>query len=140
MSYCTVADLVVRFGEREMINLSSPGQTQVDAIVLNKAIADASAEIDGYVSSRYQLPLTPVPTVLTRTCANMARYYLYNDKMIDAVKVNYEGSIHFLRDVSKGTVSLGVDSTGNGAVQTESLAVVKSDKVVWGRKDSSGFI
>ena len=140
MAYCTVNDLVVRFGEREIINLSAPGQQAINNAVIDKAIADASAEIDSYFSSRYQLPLTPIPTVLARTCANMARYYLYNDKMNDAVKVSYDGSIRFLRDVSKGVVSLGVDAAGNSATQTESLAVVQSDKVVWSRKDSNGFI
>lgn len=140
MPYCTVSDMAARFGEQELIDLSAPGQTQVDNTVLDQAIHDAQAEIDGYVSARYQLPLSPVPTVLVRLSCNIARYYLYNDQMNEAVEQSYKDAIRFLKDVSNGHVQLGVNNLGESATQNDSLAEMVSDSPVWKRSDSSGFI
>lgn len=140
MPYCTVEDMTNRFGEQELIDLSAPGQSQIDIQVLNQAISDAQAEIDGYVSARYQLPLSPVPTVLIRLSCNIARYYLYNDQVTDLVEKAYKDAIRFLVDIGKGRVQLGVNSLGESASQSASLAEMTGDKTVWKRSDSSGFI
>lgn len=140
MPYCTVEDMTSRFGEQELIDLSAPGQSQMDTQVLDQAISDAQAEIDGYIGARYQLPLSPVPTVLVRLSCNIARYFLYNDQMTEVVEKSYKDAIRFLSDVSKGSVQLGVNNLGESATQTDSLAEMQSDSPVWKRNDSSGFI
>ena len=140
MPYCTVDDMVALFGEQEIIDLSAPGQEQIDNTVINQVIEDAQAEIDSYVSTRYQLPLTPVPTVLKRLSCNIARYYLYNDQVTEQVERLYKDATAFLKSVSKGDVQLGVNSTGDSAAQTESLATMVSDSPVFKRSDSKGFI
>lgn len=138
--YCTKDDMVSRFGSQELIDLTAPGEVQINEVVLNQAVLYASSLIDSYLGGRYQLPLNPVPTVLTRTACNLTRYYLYNDQMTEAVETSYKGSIKFLSDVSKGHVRLGVSSSGESAVQSESLSQMTSSAPVWGRDRSKPFI
>jgi len=140
MRYCTEADLISRFGERELIALSAPGQSTVNSAVIDQAIVDASSLIDTYLAGRYQLPLSQVPTVLTRTACSIARYYLYNDQTTDAVEQAHKDATRYLMDVSKGLVSIGTSTLGESAVQSDNLVEMSSDSPVWSRKQSTTFI
>ena len=115
MSYCTQADLIARFGEQEVIDLTAPGTSQVDASVLALVFRDADAEIDTYLRSRYQLPLDSVPVVLVRLACNVARYYLYNDNRPDLVTNDYKEAIRLLKEISSGRVSLGAGGIGSNS-------------------------
>lgn len=96
MMYATAQDLVDRFGEREMIELTDPDLQAVQAERAARAIDDAQAYVDSFVGRVYSLPLTgcvqPTPTggdpfatavvpppQLVRITADVARYYLYKD-------------------------------------------------------------
>lgn len=95
MIYAAVKDLVDRFGEPELVQLSDrDGTGSMGTAVVNRAIADATAFADGYLGRVYQLPLAgcakPItvpgaapeyvcPPVLTRMVCDLARYYLYTD-------------------------------------------------------------
>lgn len=110
MPYATQADLVERFGETELIQISnrSLGATTIDAVVVASKLADADAEIDGYLQGRYQLPLVPVPAVLLRLACDISRYHLYDDRVTEAVMQRYKDAIAYLVRVSKGEVQLGL--------------------------------
>lgn len=117
MTYCAQADLVTRFGNEEMLQLTDPTNTgSINATILGAAQADADAEIDGYLGGRYQLPLTTVPAVLTRIACDLTRYYLYGDVPLTHVRQRYEDAIKFLVGVSKGSVLLGLDTNSQPAV------------------------
>ncbi|MCR6494794.1 DUF1320 family protein [Thermomonas sp. S9] len=47
---------------------------------------DAQAEIDGYIASRYKLPLPTVPAALARIACDVARYRLWEDVASDDVR------------------------------------------------------
>lgn len=117
MSYATQADLVARFGETEMIQISNRALTAetIDTAVVAAKLADAEAEIDGYLQGRYQLPLLPVPPVLARLACDIARYHLYDDRTTEAVTQRYRDAIAFLVRVSQGQVQLGVAEGGTPA-------------------------
>ncbi|MDF1583892.1 MAG: DUF1320 family protein [Methyloprofundus sp.] len=138
MSYCTAQDMIDRFSEAELILLTDKQNVGlIDSVVLEQAINDAGAEIDGYLS-RYTLPLSPVPTVLVRSCCDIARYYLYDDAMIDIVEKRYLAVTAYLLQVAKGAISLGVDNTGAAPISNNS-AHMQSDGHVFRRADK-GFI
>ena len=64
--YATRQDMISRFGEEE-IRLLTDRDGSAGAIVdavLDQVLADASAEIDGYIGGRYRLPLVTVPQIL----------------------------------------------------------------------------
>ncbi len=107
MTYATQADLVDRFGELELIQRTNRtgGQT-IDTTVLGRALADADAEIDGYLATRYQLPLASTPPVLVRLGADIARYRLSDKGITDTVRQRYEDSVSLLKRMASGDVQL----------------------------------
>ena len=121
MSYTSLALLQDRFGLDELIQRSDkfvPYTGAVVTSVIDRAIADADAEIDGYVGSRYTLPLpTPTPPVLVPIACDIARYRLYDDAVTDVVRQRYEDAIARLKDIAAGRLSLGIDPApaANGA-------------------------
>ncbi|WP_036204735.1 phage protein Gp36 family protein [Marinobacter sp. MCTG268] len=140
MSYASQADLVERFGERELVNLTDrSGTGSIDSSVLTVALEDASAEIDGYLAARYQLPLTSVPTVLVRVCADIARYFLHDDNQGDVVEARYKSAVALLKQLASGQVSLGLSDSGESPESNDG-AEMQSGGRVWGRDDSKGFI
>lgn len=114
MPYATQQDLVDRFGETEVIQLSDRTGTAgaIDVAVVAAKLADADAEIDGYLAGRYSLPLVPVPLTLQRIACDIARYHLYDDRVTETVAARYAAAIKFLTAVSKGDIQLGVDAGG----------------------------
>ena len=94
MDYATVQDMIDRFGEPEMIQLTDPEILAVQAPKAQRALDDAQAFADAFVGRAYRLPLqgcakpAPVPgdvgaavhvppPQLTRVTCDVARYYLF---------------------------------------------------------------
>jgi len=113
MSYASLPLLQERFGLDELIQRSDkylPYTGAVVTSVIDRAVADADAEIDGFVGSRYTLPLPePVPPVLVPIACDIARYRLYDDAVPVIVRQRYEDAIARLRDIAAGRLSLGID-------------------------------
>lgn len=79
MAYATVNDMVERFGQIELIRLSTRDDAlpeSIDGGRVETALADATAVIESYLRARYAVPLTPVPREITRACCILARYDL----------------------------------------------------------------
>ena len=109
MTYATQAELETRFSHIELLKLTDRTNSgAVDVAVVTRALADADAEIDGYLAARYTLPLTPIPPVLSRVAADIARYHLYGDRVQEAVRQRYEDAIRLLKSIAKGEVQLGI--------------------------------
>ncbi|MDX1755883.1 MAG: phage protein Gp36 family protein [Marinobacter sp.] len=140
MTYATQADMVERFGEGELIDLTDRNHTgAIDATVLGRALADATAEIDGYLASRYDLPLASTPVVLVRVCADLARYYLHDDHAPEQVTERHKAAVALLRRISDGQVSLGASESG-GTPTTNNGAEMAGGGRIWGRDNSKGFM
>lgn len=109
MSYATLADLVARYGEGELVSLTDVNSSgAINVGVLNQAISDADSEIDSYVAVRFSLPLATVPTELTRVACDIARYRLYDDRAPDEIRKRYEDAVKWLAAVANGSRSLGL--------------------------------
>ncbi|WP_153768156.1 DUF1320 domain-containing protein [Labrenzia sp. CE80] len=127
MAYATQQDLIDRFGEEELVQLTDrtnlPAST-IDADVVTAALSDAEALADSYLAKRYRLPLDPVHDVLTRTVVDIARYFLHGRRTDkdDPVTRDYGQALAWLKDVAKGLVELDAagiapDQNGDGQVQ-----------------------
>lgn len=128
MTYCTLSDLTTRFGEEEITQLTDRGMTgAVDTSVSDKAIADADAEIDGYLAGRYTLPLAYIPSNLTRIACDIARYLLYENAATQIVIDRHEAASRYLEMVGKGTIDLPPDVNGDPLPVSGSMAAVESD-------------
>ncbi len=109
MSYCDSQGMIARFGEDELIKLTDTGDTgRIDDNVLTAALSDASDEIDSYLAVRHALPLAETPDLLIRLCADITRYRLYDDRMLEEVEKRYEKAVGLLKSIARGTAVLPV--------------------------------
>lgn len=128
--YASVHDMINRYGETEMIQLSDRANTGlVDVVVVEAKLADASAEIDAYLQGRYDLPIVDVPVLLTRIAADIARYHLYDDRATEQVTQRYKDAVRFLESVARGTVHLGLGATAQPALITGGPEVATPGRV-----------
>lgn len=113
MSYATKQDLIERYGQDELIQLTdraTPPAGVIDDAVLTQALLDADAEINGYLQARYTLPLGSTPELIKRVACIIARYNLYEDVATDEVRRRYEDAVRMLKSISRGEINLGVDA------------------------------
>lgn len=141
MTYATQQDLIERFGEPELIQLTDRANTgAVDGTVADQALTDAAEEMDGYIGARYELPLASTPTVLVRICADIARYRLYDIQPPEQVAQRYKDAVTFLTAISKGSVTLGLPTASQpdsaGAPTTDAPSRVFTRK---GLSDYQGW-
>lgn len=113
MIYATVEELIAAVPDPSLL-AQATGTEEPDDAKLEKALDDASAKIDGYIGSRYSLPLPEVPPVLRTYCIDIALYGLLNFRALgdlEDVRLRYKDAIDFLKDLIKGGVSLGLPET-----------------------------
>lgn len=111
MTYATQQNMIDRFGQQELIELTDRSALGViDVTVLGQALADANTEIDSYLASVCTLPLATVPPRLIKIAADIARYELYGTRCTDQVRQRYQDAIAFLKLVVSGAASLGLDT------------------------------
>lgn len=107
MSYASQTDLTERFGAQELAQLTDRiAGLVIDTEVVTRALADADAEIDGYLATRYTLPLVSTPAVLVRLASDIARYCLYGERVTEAVRTRYQDAVSLLKRMSSGDVQL----------------------------------
>lgn len=128
MMYAVPEDLITRFGEREMGQLSqTPDAVDANHPRLLAACEDAAAIADGYLSRAHHLPLRSVPAALVSATADIARYRLHDDQVREGgeggkttIRLRYEDALRWLEAVADGKVSLfpGKPGQGDGAPQS----------------------
>lgn len=107
MPYATLQDLVDRYGQQELTDLTDRAGAGVpDQAVATIALTDASQMVDGYLVDRYRLPLATVPQTVVRWTCDIARYFLWKDQASDAVKGLYAAALASLVSVQRGTLSI----------------------------------
>ncbi|EKE75189.1 gp436 family protein [Gallaecimonas xiamenensis] len=137
--YAALADMQARFGEVELVDLTDrTGTGAIDQAVLDNALDDAAATIDGYLGARYPLPLATVPAVLTRVACDLARYYLYDERATEAVTKRHDDALKMLRSIGDGTVTLGLPDAQTP--EGSNTSTIESAGSVWGRANSKGFL
>lgn len=137
--YATQADLTQRMGVEELTQVADPqGAGVPDAAVVALALADAQAEVDGYLAARYQLPLAVVPGALVRLTVDVARYRLWRNGASDEVRLRYDDAVKLLTHISKGVVALGLAQADTAPAP--SLASFAAGPVrVFGRDNTAGY-
>lgn len=136
--YATAEAMILKFGEREIIQLTDneePYQNVINYDKLNAALEEANSEVDGYLT-RFPLPLQTIPPFLKNIACNMARYHACTGAMSenDPIKIKYEAAIKTLKEIAKGNVGLG------GAPAGDAKPVGTANTVIYavGRRDFGG--
>ena len=109
MPYATQNDLIERAGERELTQIADHDRDQVaDADVIAAALEDADNQINGYVGTRYSVPLDPVPALVNTWAVSIARYVLHRNGAPKHVETDYKDAIASLKDVAAKKITLPV--------------------------------
>lgn len=135
MNYATTADMLQRFGEQELLQLTDAGRSgEIDETLLDLALIDATAEIDSYLATvRTTAPTTTFGILISVAC-DIARYRLYAGigGQTDQVKERYDAAVRWLRDVAMGRAKLGIASdtvpTTSSIAATERTFIFDSAK------------
>lgn len=141
MAYATVQDMIGRYGETEMLRLSSVDGILPEAVAaapVEQAIADADALIDSYLRKRYALPLATVPRVITNHSCALARYELSvggDREPAEQVRNGRKDAIAWLSALASGSVSL----EGAAAVSATSAAQTADRERMFGRFGENGL-
>lgn len=132
--YCNVDDMVEVYSLPVMTQISQrpdSDRTQLNTSVIEKAIKDASAEINMYLDSRGLLPVEDVPEVLVRICCDLAFYYLHLKPSPDGTVANaYKTRIRQLEKVASGQLSLGITQSGK-VTEPEDVVIFNPGRNVW---------
>jgi len=76
--YALSSDLEKRLSSDELLTLADDdGDGTADTDVVNAALADADAEIDLSLVSRYTLPLVSTPAIMTKIACDLAIHHLF---------------------------------------------------------------
>lgn len=111
--YCYQADITEQISVDELIQLTDDnGLGMVDASVLDRAVADAQAEIDSYCGTRYTVPFSAVPDMIRKVAVDISIYNLYARRRgaPEDRKERYRDAIRFLKGVASGGASLGASA------------------------------
>lgn len=102
MPYLDQSALERRYGADEVaqrLSMLPPG-------ALDDILRDAGSMIDGYLASRYTLPLADTPEALVANACAIARYKLLGDSVTENARTQYVDAVAWLRDVAAGRVTL----------------------------------
>ncbi len=114
MAYCSQSDLEARFGVQEVADLLDlNNDSSADSGRLASAQSDADALIDGYISGRYDTPLSTVPNVIVNIACNLVRFTLSANNVPEEVQKRYDESIRILKDIAAGKFNLPVDEVSS---------------------------
>ena len=117
MAYCTKSDILEQLDEDDLIQLTDDTDAgTVDDDKVDRAIADADAEIDSYCGTRYTVPFATVPDIVRKYSVDIAIFNLYARRhgVPEDRQKRYDNAIRFFRDVATNKASLGEnDPDGN---------------------------
>lgn len=128
MGYCTVNE-VLQMMKAEMQNVilaDNDVEDEEERQVLikslaSRAIEDAEAEINGYLSSRYTVPFASPPAILNKFSKDIAAYNMVSRIGIDeqdrdkTFLTRYNAAIKFLMAVAEGKIELGIKNPAQAA-------------------------
>ena len=143
--YCTVeesigmikADMMSVIIGDEYIEDEDERQAKIEAIA-SDAVADACAEIDGYLAKRYSLPFTRTPKVLNKLAKDIAAYNMVSRAGIDESDRDktflnrYNAAIKFLTMIAEGKASVGLEDgggTGDSSAAADGFRMRSSDRL-----------
>ncbi|MCX8962139.1 DUF1320 domain-containing protein [Erwinia psidii] len=138
--YATRDDMVTAFGKKECVSLTDRNCTgEIDDVVMNAKLLQASAEINGYIGGRYRLPWSDSAGVLTGRCCDIARYLLCGNgtQCTEEIRERYEDALRYLERIADGKISLGNNDSG-AIVPTRSGARFVTGARTFGRDETGG--
>ncbi len=138
MAYSVIADLDEQISQAELEQLTDDEDAgSPETGRLQRAIDDADGEIDGYLSGRYEVPLSTVPDIIRKFSVDIAIYNLFSRRPGGATDIRterYNNVITFLMAVAKGQILVGV----GGDAEDDSPKITHATRI-FSRSNLEGF-
>lgn len=121
MTYATQANLTERFGEAMLVALTDRAAVAtgaIDAAVIARALTDTDALIDGYLGTRYVLPLSEMPPLVLDLALQIAIYKLHINAPDEKISEDYKTALKMLEKIGNGAMRIqaaGVEPTSSNA-------------------------
>ncbi len=119
--YLTREEILNEISADTLALITSNDGSLIDWDKVDKAIQDASAVIDSYLSSRYSVPLSTVPRLIKKICSDLTIYELYQSAISnnyiaetpEGIKERHDKAMEILKDISAGKAGIeGLSETG----------------------------
>lgn len=139
--YCAKADILDLLEEQLLVQLTDDeGTGAVNDARVDKAIADACGEVDGYLGARYPLPLPTTPVIIRKCAVDIAIYNLFSRTVgaPEERRSRYKDAVAFLAKVASGAISLGAGDPDGTPRPSEAPRMASADSV-YGRESLKGF-
>lgn len=127
MPYATLDQLKKRYSERVLIDLTDREPPLTGAIVVpvvDQALTDTDALIDGYLAGRYKLPLVETPPILADLAQMIAIYKLHVFAPDPKIEKDYELSLRQLDKIASGVIRLNVEGVEPAASGSEGVQFI----------------
>jgi phage gp36-like protein len=133
MAYITQSDLTEQLSNTELIQITDDQRLGiVDPSVINKAIVSAESEVNGYLATRYAVPVAaPVPDLVKKLSLDITIYNLYRrrKRISEDVRTAHEDALKKLEQIAKGMITLGINPLPAASTQGSSGEVFGPDRV-----------
>ena len=151
MAYCTAAEVLDMLKE-DMLNViigdnyieDKDERIQAITPIVEQAIADADAEIDGYLAKRYKVPFEKTPQVINKFAKDIALYNMVSRKGVDendrekTYLTRYNAAVAFLTKVAEGKISIGV-SENNTKDAARIVFAISNSPILFSRGSMKGW-
>ena len=107
--YCSIQDIKDDLTEKVVAQLSNDENPNlVNEEIVSKYISESSQLIEGFLRSRYGLPLRNEHAILKKVCIDIVKYELYKrrGKVFDNIQNLYKDGIATLEKIQKGMITL----------------------------------
>lgn len=116
MPYILRVDLLTQLTESQLVQLTDDEKQGVanDGFI-DRAIVDAEAEIDGYLATKYAIPVktaqNTTPQVVKKLATDIAVKNLFGrrQRIPESVQATYDKDVEFLKGIASGVTTLGTD-------------------------------
>jgi phage gp36-like protein len=142
MTYATQQDLVDRFGQDEIRQLSDrDGLGAIGDAAVARALGDTATLVDGYLMGRYALPIAgTVPPLLVALACDVARYKLHTIDAPELVRRNYEDALKRLAEIQAGRIVLAIAGVEPASADPSRTGIlVSAPERVFSRETLDGF-
>ena len=132
MPYANLSGLTARYGQHMLVDLTDralPPTGQIDVDVVQAALEDTDALIDGYLAGRYALPLAETPRLLSTVAEVVAIYKLHVSVVPDKIAADYRDQLKLLAAIAAGDVLLsGADGVEPAAPVATGVVYTDRDR------------
>ena len=145
--YCTEADLEAVIGRQSLLTAAAdpdnPDTVDTDAVA--RAIVAVGSRIDGWLRTRYTLPLADVPEVLHRAAARLVHAELVHEgTTTDLIESRAAAATKLIEQMAAGRIRIGGDLDGDDSDQNTSTghsrAHVSRRRLGYGRDSLRGVV